>query len=280
MNITMAEIERYAHYLRSAEKAEETISKYARCMRTFAVWLGERELSKPVLLEYKSSLETYSAEGANSSIKALNSYLKYSGYESLRLAYYKIQIKSFTVASLTDAEVKLLIGTAFEHTRERAGLFILTLLVTGIRVSELSYITVEALHKSYAEVFLKGKVRYIIIHSSLCDLLIEYAERNGIESGSVFITSGGKPLDRHYMWQEMKKLARIALIDETKVYPHALRRCFARLHYSTFGELVELANILGHSSIETTRRYVNNTLEHSKQRINSMSIDRFMPDSC
>jgi site-specific recombinase XerD len=273
--ISKEQIAGFAQYLRESERSDETVTKYERYAAMFAGWLGERELTKEVVITFKAHIsETYTAVGVNGILAAVNGLLKHLERSDLQVKYLKIQRRRYTEPEreLSRQEAERLIAAAITLGRERSALFIRTMLATGIRVSELRFITVEAVKSGYAEVKLKGKVREVIIPDALQKLLIDYAERNEISSGSIFVTRTGKPLDRSYIWKEMKKLAEQSTVAASKAYPHALRHCFAREYYAKYPKLAELADILGHSNAETTRIYTASPLESYRYKINSLGL--------
>jgi integrase len=228
------------------------------------------------VIEFKAHISlSYSARGVNGIIAAVNGLLENNGCKYCQVKGLKVQPLRFVEQDreITRDEAERLIDAAVELGRERSAMFIRTMLATGIRVSELRFITVEALKNGLAEVQLKGKVRGAIIQSELCMMLMDYAQRSGIVSGSVFITRNGKPLDRSYIWKEMKSLAKHAEVAASKVFPHALRHCFARVYNVKYPNcLAELADILGHSSIETTRVYTAATVDSHRVRVESLAL--------
>ena len=269
MKITIDLIKLYQHYLTSEEKSKATIEKYVHDITAFYAWLQERELAKETVLEYKAYLiENYAPASANSVIAALNSFFEYNNWYELKVKSLKIQRQIFCQSEkeLTKTEYERLLKAAKEKKNERLYLLMQTICATGIRVSELPYITVEAVQNGQARVKLKGKIRTILINGDLCRLLKKYIKENKIESGCVFVTRNGKPLDRHGIWKAMKALCESAGVAKEKVFPHNLRHLFARTYYSLQKDIVRLADILGHSSINTTRIYtIENGDIHRRQ---------------
>ena len=243
-------------YLILEEKSKLTAEKYIRDVRRFLGWLGRRELSKGVVLEYKTELmEKYAVASVNSILSSLNCYLDFIGRQDCRVKTVKQQRRAFADEGkeLTKQEYERLVAAAKE--KPRLCLLMQTICSTGIRVSEHRFITVEAARQGYAEVRLKGKCRIVFLPKKLCKALLRYAKSRHIRNGSIFVTSGGKPLDRCNIWAEMKKLCRTAGVSREKVFPHNLRHLFARTYYSLEKDIVRLADILGHSNINTTRIY-------------------------
>nr|WP_325296756.1 tyrosine-type recombinase/integrase [uncultured Dysosmobacter sp.] len=200
-------------------------------------------------------------------LAALNGFLRFLGLE-YRVKFLKIQRRLFRDQSreLTREEYGLLVSAARAEGRERLALLMESVCATGVRVSEVKYLTVEAARAGRAEIALKGKIRVILLTNKLCRKLLKYARKNKIASGEIFITRSGKGMSRRQIWAEMKALCKAAGVDAEKVYPHNLRHLFARTFYKACGDIARLADVLGHSSIETTRIYLLTTgAEHTKQ---------------
>ena len=258
----------YSAYLSRLERSPSTIAQYCRVVERFYAFLGsEQRLSRESTLDYKRFLtQTLKPSGANAAIAALNSYFSFLGREDLRLRPLRVQRQVYCDQELTFEEYCRLIAAARERGNERIALLAETLAATGIRISELSFVTVEALALRRAEVSCKGKSRTVFLPDSLCQALGNFAEGQGITTGPVFVTRSGLPMDRSNIWDALKDLARYAGIAEEKVYPHSFRHLFARQYYSHHGDLAKLADLLGHSSINTTRIYIVTTGdEHAKQ---------------
>ena len=266
----------FKEFLVQGEKSELTIEKYLRDVSHFLLWLGDGELSKSGALAYKAVLmEQYAVTSANSILSSINSYFEYIGRSDCKIKTIKQQRSVFMPEEkeLTIGEFKRLLKAAGQ--KPRLYLLMQTICSTGIRVSEHRFITVEAAKTGYAEVRMKGKHRTIFLEKKLCKALLKYARENSIATGSIFITANGRPMDRCNIWAEMKKLCITAGVSREKVFPHNLRHLFARLYYSIEHDIVRLADILGHSNINTTRIY---TMESGKihrkhlQRIEAMLI--------
>lgn len=243
-------------YLIESEKSPLTIEKYVRDVRYFLAWLGERELQKSEVLAYKAHLmEHYATASVNSMLSSLAGWLRFIGRSDCCVKTLKLQRTAFCTEDreLTRAEYVRLLQAA--KNDRRLALLMQTIAATGIRVSEHRFITTEAVRRGKAEVRCKGKIRTILLPKKLCKALLTYARQRGIRSGSIFIGRSGKPLDRSRIWAQMKKLCEAAKVLAEKVFPHNLRHLFARTFYSMEKDVVRLADILGHSSINTTRVY-------------------------
>ena len=262
MTINENQINLYKNHLVSEEKSKVTIEKYIRDVTTFSKWLADGELSKMVVLEYKNELiEKYAPTTVNSVLASLNGFFEFNERYDLKVKNLKVQKQIFCRKDkeLTKAEYERLLTAAKKKKNDRLYLVMQTICSCGLRVSELSYITVDAVYSGRAQVKLKGKIRTILLTKELCAILKKYIKEQDITSGSVFITRKGKPLDRFSIWRAMKRLCKTAGVAQEKVFPHNLRHLFARTYYSLQKDIVRLADILGHSSINTTRIY---TLEN------------------
>ena len=262
MTITENQINLYKNHLVNEEKSKITIEKYIRDVKAFSKWLADGELSKMVVLEYKNELiEKYAPATVNSVLASLNGFFEFNERYDLKVKNLKVQKQIFCQKDkeLTKAEYERLLTAAKNKKNERLYLVMQTICSCGLRVSELSYITVDAVYSGRAQMKLKGKIRTILLTKELCAILKKYIKEQGIPSGSVFITRKGKPLDRFSIWRAMKRLCKTAGVAQEKVFPHNLRHLFARTYYSLQKDIVRLADILGHSSINTTRIY---TLEN------------------
>ena len=262
-------LRRFEKRLLEEEKSHSTIEKYLRDARRFATHIGTQAADKALVLSYKGELgRDYPPKSANSMLAALNALFRFAGREDLRVRQFRLQQEAYRPESeeLTREDYVRLIAAAENGKDEQTALLIQTVCGTGIRVSELGYITVEAAQKGETTVNCKGKTRRIFIVSALREKLLRYAERSGIISGPVFRTRGGKPLDRSNIWRRMKALCGKAGIPPEKVFPHNLRHLFARTFYENEHDIAALADILGHSSVNTTRIYIISTgAEHAKK---------------
>ncbi len=270
-------IEKFREHLIFEEKSSATIQKYIHDIEVFAEWLGNDELTKGRILNYKNYLaEKYTVASVNSVLSSLNSFFCFMEWFDLRVKTVKVQRQIFASSDkeLTKAEYERLLKTAKDKQNERLYLLIQTICATGIRVSELKHITVEAIHTGQAEINCKGKRRKVFLPNALCKALKKYAQVQKIKSGAVFITKNGNPLDRSNIWSDMKKLCKAANVSEKKVFPHNLRHLFARTYYSLQKDIVRLADILGHSSINTTRIYTQENGDIHRQQIQRLGLLR------
>lgn len=272
--ITEQRIKEFKESLYAEEKSKLTVDKYIRDIKAFLLY-SNAQISRSAVLEYKERLiNEYSVSSANSMLAAINKFLKFCGLAELCVKQFKIQKKAFVSADkeLTREEYNRLVCAAERKNNERIALVIQTICSTGIRVSELCYITVEAAKSGEAVVSCKAKTRNIFIVSALRKKLLRYAKENNIKSGAIFITKGGIPMNRSNVWREMKKLCRDAGVSDRKVFPHNLRHLFARTFYGIDKDIAKLADILGHSSINTTRIYIITTSEEHKKRMEHMHL--------
>ena len=273
--ITNAMIGDFENYLRSDEKSDNTIEKYLRDVRAFTVFAEAREISKSVVMEFKASLvENYEVTSANSMIAAVNAFLRFVGWCDCCIKQFKVQKKAFCSEEkeLTKAEYIRLVNTAKEKGNERLNLILQTICGTGIRVSELQFITVEAVRKGEAVVSCKNKTRTVFIVRELQKKLLNYIKTKGITTGCIFITKSGKSMSRCNIWREMKALCEQAGVSPDKVFPHNLRHLFARTFYGIEKDIAKLADILGHSSINTTRIYIITTGAEHKRKMENMRL--------
>lgn len=275
--ITNETIQLFHNYLINEEKAQATIGKYLHDVRDFQAWLDNRELCKTVVLAYKSDLcERYAPTSVNAALSSLNSFFNFMEWYDLRVKNLKIQKQIFasTDKELTKAEYDRLLQAAKHRKNERLYLLMQTICSTGIRVSEVRFITVESICRGVAKINCKGKHRQVFLPKQLCRILKQYAKERKIKSGSIFLTKNGNPLDRSNIWSEMKKLCKAANVSEKKVYPHNLRHLFARTYYTMQKDVVRLADILGHSSVNTTRIYTMETGEIHRSQIQKLGLLR------
>ena len=275
--ITNEQIERFQCYLINEEKSKATVSKYLHDVAFFAAWVGEQELTKQLVLQYKAYLtETYAPTSVNAALSSLNSFFNYNQWHDLRVKNLKIQKQIFASPQkeLTKAEYEQLLTAARMKKNQRLYLLMQTICSTGIRVSELQFITVEAVEKACAVIRCKGKSRSVFLPNQLCKILKRYSKEQKIKSGAVFVTKNGNPLDRSNIWSDMKKLCQTANVSEKKVFPHNLRHLFARTYYSLQKDVVRLADILGHASVNTTRIYTMETGEIHRKQLQRLGLLR------
>lgn len=258
MIITEARITEYARHLTLAEREPATVRQYIRAVSRLADRLSGRAVTKELLMEYKEHLKTACAAATvNAAIAAINGFFAYFEQYGLRLKFLRQQRRIFAdpERELSRGEYEALINTARRTNQTRLCHIVQTIFATGIRVSELKYITVEALVRGTAKIDSKGKHREVFLPDKLRKKLAKYAKKRGITAGSIFITRTGKPVDRSNIAKGMKRLAELAGVLKKKVFPHNLRHLFARTYYSAYKDIARLADILGHSSINTTRIY-------------------------
>lgn len=263
MPLTTQDIQQFRSHLRQSGRSAATADKYAREAALFAAWLAGREPDRESAHLYREHLSrTRPAAGANGAISAVNRMAAFGGWEwRIRALPVQRRLCREERRELTAAEYRRLLAAARARGNERLLLVMEAICATGIRVSELRFFTVEAVAAGRAQVTNKGKTRWVYLPSALCKLLRTYARERGITAGPVFVTRGGRPLDRSNICHDMKRLCRDAGVDESKVFPHNLRHLFARTFYRLEKDIVHLADILGHSSVDTTRIY---TLESSR----------------
>lgn len=275
--ITDRRIKNYNDYLIGEEKSKNTILKYMRDVTAFAKWVNDKALNKSAVLEYKEYLRTYLANtSVNSVLSSLNSFFEYCNAYELKVKMIKIQNRMFASddKDLTAAEYDRLLDVAKSKGNEKLYLLTQTIASTGIRVSELQFVTVEALKCGRADIEMKGKCRIILIPEIICERLLKYAKEQGIEKGSIFLSRNGNPLDRSNIWKMLKSLCNEAGVDRKKVFPHNLRHLFAKSFYSLHKDIVHLADILGHSSVNTTRIYTKESIEIHRQQIREVALFR------
>ena len=256
--IDEAGIQKYLTYLKEQERSEATLQKYAHDLYSLLGFLKEVPLTKTALIDWKQELiEQYAPASVNTKLAAVNGYLQFRGWYELQLKPLKIQRSLFLEEEkeLTRDEYVRLVKAAQMKENERLALVIQTICATGIRVSELKFITVEAVQSGRAEISNKGKLRIVFLPEGLRKLLRKYIRNQKKTAGAVFTTRTGKPLDRSNIWRDMKKLCETAEVSEKKVFPHNLRHLFARTFYSIEKDLSRLADILGHTNLSTTRIY-------------------------
>lgn len=272
--LTEESIQKFKENLLLEERAEATVKKYVRDLNALRLWLGDKELDKMSLLNYKTHIsKKYLTASVNSILSSINSFLVFCGLFDLRIKTVKVQRQIFECENkeLKKKDYEKLLMAA-KKKNERTYLLLQTVCSTGIRISELRFITVESLVKNVAEINCKGKLRRVFLPTVLSRALCEYAKANGIKSGSVFVSKNGNPLDRSNIWSDMKSLCKEAGVDRDKVFPHNLRHLFARTYYSMQKDLVRLADILGHSSVNTTRIYTKESGEVHRRQIQHLGL--------
>ena len=265
--ISRSDLQHFAAYLRREEKSAGTIEKYLRDTAAFAAHMGGTPVTKEAVAAWRDGLvvQGYAPVTVNSMLAAVNALLRFLGREDCRVKALRLQRRVFRDQrrELSRAEYSRLLAAA--SGKHRLALLMETICGTGIRVSEVKYITVEAARAGRAEISLKGKLRVILIPGKLRRKLLDYARKQKTVSGEIFLTRNGKGLTRRQIWAEMKALCQKAGVEKSKVFPHNLRHLFARMFYRVTKDIAKLADVLGHSSIETTRIYLISTgAEHAR----------------
>ena len=259
-SITNESVLAFEQHLLRLERAPGTIAKYLHDVRAFARWLGGSPILPDSTAGWKAHLlvRGYAPSSVNAMLASLNAFFRFAGWTDCRAHFVRIQRRVFRDASreLSREEYERLLRAAKSGGDERLALVLETLCATGIRVSELRFVTLEAAHAGRAEVSLKGKVRTIVLPGKLCRKLLRYSARRAIRSGEIFVTRSGRSLSRGQIWAALKGLCAAADVAPTKVFPHNLRHLFATTFYRVSRDIVRLADVLGHSSIETTRIYL------------------------
>ena len=268
--ITEKQISAYIQQLQQEEKAQGTLEKYMRDLHAFVRWAETRPVTKQLATDWKDYLleRQYAPITINSMLAALNGFFHFLGWDAFKVRFLKIQRRVFrrTDRELIRSDFDRLLKTAQSRGQERLALLMETICSTGIRVSEVRYITVEAAKLGRAEISLKGKIRTILLPSKLCSKLLKYAKKTKSASGEIFLTKNGTSLSRRQIWTELKRLCAYAGVEPSKVFPHNMRHVFATIYYKASKDIAQLADMLGHSSIETTRIYlITSGKAHSRQ---------------
>ncbi len=267
----------FKKHLYETEKSDNTIEKYMRDVSFFRKWMSRRELDKSVVLEYKKYLcNCYAPRSVNSILSSLNALFVFMNWYDLKVKTLKIQKQIFAdkEKELSKAEYQRLLSEAKKVGDERLYYLMQTIGSTGLRISELQYVTCEAVERGVAVIHCKGKVRQVFLPDNLCKMLKKYTGKRHIKSGPVFVTKSGKPIDRSAVWKMMKALCKGAGVSSEKVFPHNFRHLFARTFYSIQKDIVRLADILGHSSINTTRIYTMETGDIHRRQIQRLGLLR------
>lgn len=276
--LTEKKIAEFREYLITEEKSKVTLEKYIRDVNAFMGWVDGREVDKTLVLKYKDVLiESYAPTSVNSILSSLNSLFCFLEWFDCKVKTIKIQRQIFAPSDreLTREEYGRLLRAAEHVSNKRLYYLIQTICATGIRVSELKYITVEAVRKGAADVNCKCKRRKVWLPRQLCEMLRKYISEKHIHKGSVFVSRSGRPLDRSNIWKMLKALCEKAGVSRDKVFPHNLRHLFARTHYSIQKDIIRLADILGHSSVNTTRIYTIESGEVHRQQVQQLGLLRY-----
>lgn len=267
--------EAFRLYLLREEKSSSTIQQYSRDIHSFLQWKKDRPLEKDLLVQYKQELMTRMKPGSvNTKICAINAWVTFLEEPKLKIKAVRIQHQMFLdqEKELSQEEYLQMVHEAYASHKDKIGLILETLCACGIRVSELPFITVKTVQKGRGEIRLKGKVRLILLPARLQEKLLKYINDHQIPNGPVFLNRQGQPLSRSYIWRELKKLALKTGIPEQKVFPHNLRHLFARCYYELDNDLAGLADVLGHSSVSTTKIYLSTSAKTHQACINKMNL--------
>ena len=276
LQLTEREFDQFEDYLRHDEREESTIEAYLRSLTRFAEWADGRSVTKELAMEWKTALSEsgYRPISVNAMLAAVNKFFTCMGREDCKVKYLKLQRQMFRKSEkdLSKEEYQRLVQAAHEKGDLRMELILETICATGIRVGELKYITLEAVRAGVAEIALKGKIRTILLPRRLCRKLQKYAKQQKIASGKIFLTQDGLPVSRQSIWTRMKALCEAAGVERSKVFPHNLRSLFARSFYGSCHDVVRLADVLGHSSIETTRIYLMSTGKEYLRQLDKLGL--------
>lgn len=274
--LTAERIAAYGRYLKQEERTPATLEKYLRDVRAFALWLDGRPVTREAVTGWKERLlaERRAPSTVNAALSALNGLFRFLGWEGCRARFVKVQRRLFRDDSrdLTRSDYDALITAAKSQGKERLALLMEAICATGIRVSEVRYLTVEAAKAGQAVISLKGKIRTILIPNKLCRKLLKYAKQQKTASGEIFLTGNGNSMSRQQIWAEMKRICKYAGVELSKVFPHNLRHCFAVAFYRSCKDIVKLADILGHSNIETTRIYLLTSGAEHKRALDRLGL--------
>ncbi len=272
--ITSKQIEAFERHLYREEKSAATREKYMRDARAFCSYANGSEITKELVAGWKRQLveQGYAVSSVNSMLASINSLLEFLDMALCRVKNLRTQRRTYCPEDqeLTKAEYFRLLEASQKN--EQLNLLLQTICGTGIRVSELRYFTVEAVSRGEVRVACKNKTRTILVPGRLRNILKNYAKKRAITSGAIFVTGTGKPLDRSNIWSAMKKLCTVAGVKPSKVFPHNLRKLFARTFYGIEKDIAKLADILGHGSIETTRIYIMTTGTEHRRKIERLGL--------
>lgn len=270
------DLSQFKEYLISQERSEATIKKYLHDVSLLAEYTKGILNSKKQLIDFKEWLlaKGYAVSSINSMLAAINQFLCFKDRPEWKLHFLKVQRTTFShkKKELTREEYERIVETAIRQRNDQLAMLLQTICATGIRVSELKGITVEAVRRGYGQILSKGKLRQILFPKELCKMLQAYCRLKNIKSGCIFITRGGRPLDRSNIWRMMKRVAKSAHVKPQKVFPHNLRHLFACAYYSQYKDIVRLADILGHSSVDTTRIYTSRSGDEQQQQMNDLHL--------
>jgi len=274
MKILTEQIQEFANHLSREEKSDATQEKYLRDVQAFCVYTGGQEITKELVVAWKKQLveNGYAVRSINSMLASVNSLLDFMGLSGCKVKNIRTQRQTYCAEDQELSKSEYLRLLAASKHNEQLNLVIQTICGTGIRVSELRYFTVEAIRRGEVTVDCKNKTRMILVPGKLKNILLNYAKRQGVTAGLIFVTRNGKPLNRSNIWAAMKKLCEVAGVKPSKVFPHNLRKLFARTFYGIEKDIAKLADILGHSSINTTRIYIMTTGVEHRRKIERLGL--------
>lgn len=273
--ITENHITKFQNFLIEEEKSESTIKKYVHDVQVLYKYMDNKNLQKSDIVKYKGTLcKKYASKSVNACLSSINAFFNFMGWYDLKVKTLKIQKQIFLnkEKELTKTEYEQLLETAKSKKNERLYHLMLTIASTGLRISELKFVTCESVNEGQATINCKGKIRQIFFPKNLCKILSEYAKKQNIKSGSLFVSKSGKPLNRSNIWKMMKNLCDEANVSKDKVFPHNFRHLFARTYYSLQKDIVRLADILGHTSVNTTRIYTMESGDVHKMQIEKLGL--------
>ena len=273
--VTQESVSKYCEWLYGCEKSSGTIKQYRYYLMLFMQYMNGKSVEKRDVIMWKGILrERMAPVTVNSALAAVNGFFSYNAWQDCRTKFLKVSCRVFCPENreIDRDEYERLVKTAYKKGDERMAMLLQTICATGIRVSEVPYITIEAVKAGKAEVECKGRIRTVFLTSRLCYMLLDYAKKSHIDSGMIFVTRSGKALDRSNIWRTMKKLCEGADVLWDKVFPHNFRHLFARLYYEQEKNLVRLADILGHSNINTTRIYTMESGRNHMRQLEKLEV--------
>lgn len=273
--VTQESVSKYCEWLYGCEKSSGTIKQYRYYLMLFMQYMNGKSVEKRDVIMWKGILrERMAPVTVNSALAAVNGFFSYNAWQDCRTKFLKVSCRVFCPENreIDRDEYERLVKTAYKKGDERMAMLLQTICATGIRVSEVPYITIEAVKAGKAEVECKGRIRTVFLTSRLCYMLLDYAKKSHIDSGMIFVTRSGKALDRSNIWRNMKKLCEGADVLWDKVFPHNFRHLFARLYYEQEKNLVRLADILGHSNINTTRIYTMESGRNHMRQLEKLEV--------
>lgn len=265
----------YCKWMYRCEKSRETVQKYRYYLLQFMEYAAGKPVNRDMVILWKSSLRGHLAPvTVNCALAAVNGFFKFCNWRDCEVKFLRVCKSSFCPENreLSKEEYKRLVRTAMKNGNERLALILQTICSSGIRISELAFITMEAVLEERAEIECKGSIRTVLLTKQLCIMLKDYAARNGVTEGIIFMTKNGKALDRSNVWREMKSLSEEAKVGWKKIFPHNLRHLFARTYYSAEKDLSKLADILGHKNVNTTRIYTMECGSRHREQLERLQL--------